>query len=405
MRVERGDTTLARRKLLKILEEEEQQNKEQHPMWEYLHDGHNYRPLRRGDIREGLIVKVDANEVIVDIGAKRDAVIPASDLARLSEEERKALKPGDRIPVFILNPSGRDEEPVGSLNLALEQQDWERAEELLKTGEIVEAEVIGYNKGGLIVRFGRLRGFVPASHVASRDQREGNRQKQLAQHVGMTLPLKVIEVNRERRRLVFSHREALAEWQEQQRAKLIEELEVGEVRHGVVTGLTDFGAFVDLGGAEGLIHISQLSWHSVQHPSEVLKVGQEVDVYVMDLDPERNRIALSLKLLQPDPWTTAAGRYEVGQVVEGDVVNVVKFGAFVRIEPGIEGLIHISELGALQTDDARQVLHVGDRVRVEIISLQPEEHKMGLRLLEVLHPEEPEAMEAPQAEESPQAEE
>ena len=353
-------------------------------MWEYLQNGRNYRPLRRGDIREGLILKIEPHEIIVDIGSKRDAVIPASDLARLSEEELQALKPGDRVPVFVLNPAGRDDEPVVSLNLALEQEDWERAEALLESGEIVEAKVTGYNKGGLIVRFGRLQGFVPASHVAGLDYREATLQKQLAQRVGETLPLKVIEVDRERRRLVFSHREAQAKWQEQRRARLIEELEIGEVRRGVVTGLADFGAFVDIGGAEGLLHVSELAWHEVRHPKDVLEVGQEIDVYILDLDPERNRIALSLKHLQPDPWATVGGRYQVGQVVEGEVVNVVKFGAFIRVEPGIEGLIHASEMGELQAEDPSQVLHPGDIVEAEIIALHPEQRKMGLRLRRIV---------------------
>lgn len=364
----------------------EQAPDEDHPMWEYINDGYNFDVPERGEIREGTILSVESDHVIVDVGAKRDAVVPERDLQLMSDKDRERLKPGARIQTLVLNPMGQDEELVVSINLALQQEDWDEAEGLLDNGDIVECEVTGYNRGGLLVDFGRIQGFVPASHVAGFYSHGGDRQARLAEFIGEVLPLKVIEVDRDRRRLVMSNQKAQKEWEEEQRADLIDELQVGDVRHGAVVGLADFGAFIEIDGATGLAHISELSWRQIRHPREVLDVGDEVDVYVLDLDPERNRISLSMKHLQPNPWEGIEERYYIGDSIQGEVVNVVDFGAFVQVEPGVEGLIHTSEMGQ-HAGDPREILSIGDTIMARIIHLDPDDHRMGLHLLDIERPE------------------
>ncbi|MBS1253725.1 MAG: 30S ribosomal protein S1 [Anaerolineales bacterium] len=364
-----------------------------HPMWEYINNGHNFSAPERGEIREGIILRIESRQIIVDVGAKRDAIVPEKDLERLSEEELTGLEPGQRIQAFIMNPMGHDEELVASINLALQQEDWNRSEVLLDNGDIVECEVSGYNKGGLLVFFGRLQGFVPASHIENFYARGGDRQRRLAEYVEKTLPLKVIEVDQNRRRLVLSNRKAQKEWEEEKRADLIEELESGEVRHGKVVGMADFGAFIKIDGATGLAHISELSWGQVNHPSEVMEVGDEVDAYVLDLDPERNRISLSLKRLQPNPWEGIEQRYFIGDAIQGRVVNVVDFGAFVEVEPGVEGLIHSSEMGTFE-GQPDQIVSTEDEVAARVIHLDPDGQRMGLHLLDIVEEEAEEAAES-----------
>ena len=304
-----------------------------------LLDQHDYKSPQVGDIRQGVIVSINTQGVIVDLGLKRDGLVPTSDLNKLEPDERDALKVNDEVFVYVLN-TDKPDSLVISIHLARLNQDWIRAEELLESGEIVEAEVIGYNKGGAIIPFGRLRGFVPISHLVEVGPGMGDRRRQqrLAKLRGDTLPLRVIEVNRRRRRLVLSQREAQKEWDSLRRAELIKTLEAGEVRQGTVSGLRDFGAFVNLGGADGLIHISELAWHRVNHPREVLKVGDEIDVYVMRVDEETQRISLSLKKILPNPWDTVIQRYHEHQLVEGKITRIVDYGAFAEIEPGVEGL-------------------------------------------------------------------
>lgn len=374
---------------------EKEKPDKQHPMWEYLNNGYNFSPPQRGEIREGLILKIEPEQVIVDIGAKRDAIVPEKDLERLSEDELEELEPGKRIQTYIMNPMGQEGELVASINLALQQEDWDRAHELLDSDDIVECEVTGYNKGGLLVSFGRLQGFVPASHVAGFYQQSGNRQSRLASYIGEILPLKVIEVDHDQRRLVLSNRKAQKEWEAEQRADLIDELEVGDVRRGTVVGMADFGAFIKINDATGLAHISELSWRQIDHPSEVVAIGDEVEAYVLDLDPERNRISLSLKRLQPNPWENIEERYYIGDSVRGEVVNVVDFGAFVEVEPGVEGLIHASEMGQFD-GQPDQVLSAGNRVAARIIHLDPENQRMGLHLLDITEPEAEEQLEGTQ---------
>lgn len=346
-----------------------------------LLDQHDYDSPQVGDIRQGIIVSINTQGVIVDLGLKRDGLVPVSDLNKLEPEEREALKVNDEVFVYVLN-TDKPDSLVISIHLARLNQDWIRAEELLASEEIIEAEVIGYNKGGAIVPFGRLRGFVPISHITDISPGMGDRRRQqrLAKLRGETLPLRVIEVNRRRRRLVLSQREAQKEWDSKRRAELIDKLEVGEVRTGTVSGLRDFGAFVNLGGADGLIHISELAWHRVEHPREVLKVGDEIDVYVMRVDEENQRISLSRKKILPNPWDSVAERYHENQLVEGTITRIVDYGAFAEIEPGVEGLLHVSQLSRGTVNNVAEIVQEGETHLLRIVNIDQKRQRIGLSL-------------------------
>jgi len=344
---------------------------------------YDYYPPQRGDIRQGILLSLEDDQAIVDIGGKREGIVPKRDLELLGEEAVSQLAVGGEVAVYIMRLEDRDGNLLVSINLAQQEADWKRAEELLENEEIGEGEVEGYNRGGLLVPFGRLQGFVPMSHIAElpRGLSREEKKERLAELVGEKLPLKVIEVNRRRRRLVLSNRAAVRAWRRKQRERLLEELCEGDVVHGTVRSLCDFGAFVDLGGADGLVHISELAWHRVKHPSGVLEEGQEIDVYVLRLDYERKRIGLSLKRLQPDPWSLVDVKYAPDDLVEGIVTNVMDFGAFVRVEEGVEGLVHVSEMP--NGIPPQEVVSSGQRVLVRVLSVQPDRRRMGLSLQQV----------------------
>ena len=351
-------------------------------MGELFEEEYDYKRPRRGAIRQAVVLSIEPHRIVVDVRAKLDGIVPEGDLLRLRESELSAIEVGDEIPVYVLRPEDNDGNVIVSVNMALVHQDWLRAEEFFKSGKIYEGEVSNCNKGGLVVPFGRISGFVPASQLMNMPRRLSHERKmaKLSEFIGETLPLKVIEVQRRRRRLIFSERAAQREWREQQKQQLMNELYEGEVRRGIVSSLCSFGAFVDLGGADGLVHISELAWHRVRHPSEVLKVGDEVDVYVLRLDYERKRIGLSIKRLQPDPWTLVDEKYQVGQLVRGTITNVVAFGAFARLEPGVEGLIHVSELAEGKISHPSSVVKKGNELTLRIISINAGRRRIGLSL-------------------------
>jgi small subunit ribosomal protein S1 len=346
-----------------------------------LLDQHDYQLPNVGEIRKGIIVAINEQDVIVDLGLKRDGLVPPTDLSKLDPEERAELHVNDEIDVYILSTAEPDALQV-SINLARLNQDWIEAEKLMESGELYEGEVIGYNKGGAIIPFGRLRGFVPASHLKDLTPGMGDRKRQqrLAKLRGEKLPLKIIEVDRRRRRLVFSQREAQKEWEEIRKRELLDSLEEGDVLTGRVSGLRDFGIFVDLGGADGLVHISELAWHRVEHPREVVKVGDEIEVYVLKLDREDQRISLSRKRLLPNPWTTVEERYSTHQLVEGTITRIVDYGAFAEVEPGIEGLLHISQLSRSNVQNPREVVNEGEVHLLRVVSIDPRRQRMGLSL-------------------------
>jgi len=343
---------------------------------ELLESSFAYAPPRRGEIRNAVILEIDEREIIVDLGAKRDGIVPYQDIERLDPKFRDSLKVGGEVPVYVMNPRDQDDNLIVSINMGLQQYDWERARQLLDSDDVVEVTVTGHNRGGILVRWNRLEGFIPSSHLVSMNL-SGERREAWDELRDQTLVVKVIEVDQDRRRLIFSEREAQKEWRAQQKARLLAELKEGDRVRGTVTGLRDFGAFVNLGGADGLIHVSELAWHRVDHPRDVLRVGEEIEVYVLNLDRESNRIALSRKRLLNDPWDTAAERYHEGQLVEGVVTNVVDFGAFVALDDGLEGLLHLSEMGDGSLKEPHSYVKKGDRLSLRISHLEPEKRRVG----------------------------
>ncbi|MDI3339065.1 MAG: 30S ribosomal protein S1 [Sphaerobacter sp.] len=346
---------------------------------------HDYRILNYGDVIEGQIMHIDRDELLVDIGSKSEGVIPAREFSTLTDEERAALSVGDHVLVFVVQAENQEGQAVLSIDRARQEKSWRRLQEIYEAGEIIEAEVTNYNKGGLLVNLDGVRGFVPASQVTEiRGGDDGSKQADMARLIGSKLSLKIIEINRHRNRLILSERQAIQERRDVMKERLIEELTEGETRRGRVTSITDFGAFVDIGGADGLVHLSELSWSRVKHPSEVLKVGQEVDVYVLGINAEEKKIALSIKRTQPEPWSRVAMKYEVGQLVIGTVTQLANFGAFARIEDGIEGLIHVSELSEQRIGHPRQAVSEGQDLILRIIRIDPARRRMGLSLRRAL---------------------
>jgi small subunit ribosomal protein S1 len=353
--------------------------------WTQLLDAYDYARPQRGELRDGMVMQIEDSGILVSIGTKREGVIPQQDIRAMGDAYISSLKVGDAIQVYVQDPENREGDLVLSLTMVQVAKDWEEAGRLQTDGGIVQGQVIGYNKGGLLVQFNRIRGFVPASQVAQLHGRTAaeERQQALQRMVGQTIPLKVIEVDRERNRLVLSERSATQEWRKAQKHRLLTELQPGDILSGRVNQLTNFGAFIDLGGADGLAHISELSWQRVNHPREVLTPGQEVKVMVVEIDAERERIGLSLRRLQANPWETIDQRYSLGQLVSGPVTNVAPFGAFVQIEEAVEGLIHASELDVDPQAQPRDLLQPGQTVTAKIISLDKQRQRMGLSLRRV----------------------
>jgi len=361
--------------------------------WVALLDEYDYARPQRGELRDGMIMQIEDSGILVSIGTKREGVIPSQDLRQMGEEFVSSLKVGETIQVYVQEPENRDGDLILSLTMVQVAKDWEYAEQLFKDGGITRCKVIGFNKGGLLVQFNRIRGFVPASQVAQLHGRTAaeERQQALQKMVNQEIPLKVIEVDRERNRLVLSERSATQEWRKAQKLRLLTELQPGDVLTGRVNQLTNFGAFIDLGGADGLAHISELSWQRVNHPREVLQPGQEVKVVVVEIDRERERIGLSIRQLQANPWDTIDQRYTLGQLVTGPVTNVTPFGAFVQVEEAVEGLIHASELDVDPQTQPRDVLQPGQMVTAKVISLDRQRQRMGLSLRRIAEAEKLEA--------------
>ncbi len=341
----------------------------------------------RGEIVEGVIAEITPSEVLVDIACKSEGVVPIRDLERLDADMRKSLKVGASVYVFVVRPEDGEGNTILSLSRALMENDWRQATTLFDAGETFEETVAGSNKGGLIINIGRLRGFVPASQITSvRLPREGNdeeREAILQKLVGQKVRIKIIELDRRRNRLILSERAAVREWRQGQKERLLDELAEGMVRRGVVSSLCDFGAFVDLGGADGLVHLSEISWRRVGHPKQVLSVGQEVDVFVLSVDRDSRRIALSIKRLQKEPWSTVEERYQIGQLVTGKITKLTDFGAFARLDEDIEGLIHISELAENRINHPKEVVQEGQELTLRVIRIDASKQRLGLSLRRV----------------------
>lgn len=335
--------------------------------------------LRRGELREGIILGIKDGGLVVDIGTKRDGFVPEEDLENM---ENRSFSVGDTVNVIVTRFRDSDGNVELSVSQALLQEDWITAEKMKDEETIYETNVLNANRGGLTVEFGRLRGFIPMSQLIgfSRIRQASERQRRLHAMVGEPIMLKVIEVNRRRRRLILSQRAAAKEWRTARRQSLMEELDADQIRRGRISQITDFGLFVNLGGLDGLVHISELSWGRIENPREVYHEGQRVKVKVLNVDRDRQRIALSIKALSPDPWDSAPETYKEGSLIEGKVTQIVDFGIFVELEPGVEGLLHNSELGDVEQ---RNELTAGDAILVKVIRVEPDRRRIGLSVRQV----------------------
>ena len=327
-----------------------------------------------GDLVDGTIVKIERDEVLVDIGFKSEGVIPVRELSiRKDADPSELVEVGDKIEALVLQKEDKDGRLILSKKRAEYERSWISVEEKFKAGEAVTGEVIEVVKGGLIIDIG-LRGFLPASLVDLR------RVKDLDMYLNTELEARIIEMDRNRNNVVLSRRVLLEEGRKNERAEILAKLTKGMRLKGSVSSIVDFGAFVDLGGIDGLVHISELSWNHVNHPSEVVKVGQEVEVEVLDVDLNRERISLGLKQTQPDPWVKLVEAYPVGTIVDGTVTKVVPFGAFVQLGEATEGLVHISEMAPRHIETPSQVVKVGDVVKVKVMEINPERRRISLSM-------------------------
>lgn len=344
--------------------------------------------IERGDIVRGTVLSIDSHGLLVDVGWKQDGIVTRNDI------ERMGMNPADfqlnaEIDVAVVRLNDSSGNLILSAAQARQNEDWKRAQQMMDDDALWTGQINDANKGGLMMPFGHLRGFIPASHVVDlpRGLKEEDRLAHLQTLIGREMSVKVIEVNRKRRRLVFSQLDAEQENRLARKQALLRELAEGSSRQGIVSGLCDFGAFVDLGGADGLIHISELAWHRVRHPSQIVSIGDQVEVYILNLDDEGRRIGLSLKRLKPNPWTLVDEMYHVGQLVEGLISRVESFGAFISLEPGIEALLHISQISKNPQENSIRHLYEGQKLLLRIISIESKRQRLGLSLNEVAEAE------------------
>ncbi len=334
-------------------------------------------PFAEGDVVTGHVVRIDNDEVLVDIGYKSEGVIPASELSiRKSVDPGDEVELGEEVDALVLTKEDQDGRLILSKKRARFEKAWRRIEAAAESGEPVEGAVIEVVKGGLIIDLG-VRGFLPASLVDIR------RVPNLDEYMGQAIECKVIELNRSRNNVVLSRRAVLEEQRKEDRERILDRLQPGQVVEGTISNIVDFGAFVDLDGIDGLIHISELSWSHVNHPSEILSIGDTVSVKVLDIDRQRQRISLGLKQTQEDPWQRVVDTYNIGDELEGNVTKVVTFGAFVEILDGVEGLVHISELAQHHVDNPREIIQPGDPVRVKILEIDSERRRLSLSIKRV----------------------
>ena len=342
-----------------------------------------YPELRRGEIIEGVVVGTDRDGILVDIGAKSEGVVPPSEMHCLQPEGASRLNTGDKVLVFIVQPESQEGQIILSLDRARGERGWRVLQDYLDGNQSFEGYVTGSNKGGLLVNVEGVNAFVPLSQIVAGPERGSpeNTQRALSEWVGRNITLKVIELNRRRNRAILSERAAVQERRAADKERLLLELSEGDVKTGRITSIRDFGIFVDIGGADGLVHLSELSWERTpKSPHEMFKVGDEVPVYVLKVDNETKKIALSVRRAQPERWEEIVSRYREGQIVPGQITKLAPFGAFVRLEGPIEGLIHISELVDRRINHPKEVLQEGDVVPVKIVRIEYDRHRLGLSL-------------------------
>lgn len=360
----------------------EEENDADQPGWyQEVVDHYDVDKPQQGEMLRGAILDIKENSIVLDVGLKRDAIIPGIDLDRVDSEIKQNLSIGDEIFVSVIRTPVGDEDLLVSLQRGLTYETWIKADELARSNELVELEVVDQNRGGLLVAFDNLRGFIPNSHIpairrGTSSQLAGEIKSEL---IGKTLPLKMIEVNQKERRLVFSARVV----QKGQRLKRLRELAVGSVIKSRVVNIVDFGVFVDLDGVDGLVHKSEIDWERIPHPSKIFKVGDEIEVKIISVDIEKERVSLSRKILLPNPWLEKVKKLKKGDLVEGVIVSVLDFGAFVELAEGLQGMVHVSEIGYANAEDPKSVVKKGDPVLVKIMSIDPARERISLSMRRV----------------------
>jgi small subunit ribosomal protein S1 len=381
-----GDDSEAEEEII-VVDENEEPSNEEPPMETPAPEETNYR-FNRGDLVEGTIIKTSPTAIEVDFGDDLIGVVPGRELERMSRPKIEELQEGAQLMVYVVNPHDYQGNVVLSINRAIEEMDWKRAEEFRKDRSVYEGRVAGYNKGGLIVRFGRLRGFVPQSQLSEerrRNMQGDTPEERYGKMINDDTAVKVMEVDRSRNRLILSERAASRVQREKRKESVINSLTVGEIREGHVVSLEDFGAFVDIGGAEGLVHLTEISWGHVTHPRDGLEIGQVVKTEVISVDQKRKRIGLSIKRQEEDPWDTVATTYQVGDLVQAMVTKLTKFGAFARLvdSDDIEGLVHISELSEQRVGHPREVVNESEKLTLRVVKIDVKNRRLGLSLKRV----------------------
>lgn len=336
--------------------------------------------LRRGEIVEGMVMGASPDGLIVDVGTKTEAVIPQGEMLSLGVDGVAKLKAGDTVKVMVLQPSSSEGHAIVSLDRARGEEGWDTLAARHESGEIFEAQVTGHNRGGILVNVDGVNAFVPLSQIDSVRRDDPEASNQLANLVGNSIRLKVIELNRKRNRVILSERAAMAESRKEMKERVLDELQEGQIRTGRVSSITDFGVFVDLGGADGLAHMTELTWERGKKAKDLYNVGDEVQAYILKIDRETKKISLSLKRAQPEKWDTTVNRFVIGQILIGRVTKLMAFGAFVRLDGPVEGLIHISELSNRRIQHPKDVVKEGDVVPVKLVRIEKDRHRLGLSL-------------------------
>lgn len=382
-------------------------------MGELLESLEQIKPLVRGDVVDGIVMRADHDGILVNIGHKSEGIIPPGEMTSLRREDSQIPSIGDEIVAYVIKGESADRAAILSIDKAIGEQGWNTLQKALETGKYLVGTITGFNRGGSMVEVEGVQAFVPMSQIVTvprdtlqqiRDENDtgvdstspgestsesGNLQSDQEtkgstglEYVGKKIELKVLELNRSRNRAILSERQAVQDQREKNKAELIKELKLDEIRRGIVTGLSTFGAFIDLGGADGLVHISELSWSPVSSPDEILTIGQEIDVKILKVDSVNNKIALSLKQTQPEPWDNIDEQLNVGDIVNGTITKLTDFGAFARVEDLVEGLIHISELAPRIIQHPRDVVSEGDQVRLKVLRIEADRRRLGLSLLQ-----------------------
>jgi small subunit ribosomal protein S1 len=356
------------------------------PMGKLLSEVEFPKPLRRGDVLEVEIVKIDPEGFLVDSGHKSDALVPMREIRSMSADEVIDIKIGDKLDVFVVRPDSGDQLPLLSFDRARAEHGWITLKKDSEQGNVVSGVIKSFNKGGAVIEVEGVQGFVPVSQLLTPFQMDTNNSYSVnndESRVGQPINMKIMTLDRNQKTLILSERQSIQEKQKLDLDKLLEEMKEGQIRDGKVTGISNFGAFVDCGGVTGLIHISEMSWDQVDSPGAILKAGQDVRVFVLKVDLETKKVAFSLRRLEAEPWSTVGDKYEVDQIVNGVVTKLADYGAFVRIDRSIYGLLHISEITDVAIQHPKEILSENQELQLKIISLEPEKRRLGLSLKQI----------------------